>query len=107
MYLIRRVYEVKPGLARQVVSLVQRQGDIYTAAGQRSKVLVYFNGGTVPGHNNRVYMEWTDKTIESPMREGLDLPKDALQIGANVCELIEDQYIEFFEMMVPAKMQEE
>jgi hypothetical protein len=52
-------------------------------------------------------MEWTDETIESPMREGLDLPKDALQIGANVCELIEDQYIEFFEMMVPAKMQEE
>jgi hypothetical protein len=107
MYLIRRVYEVKPGLARQVVSLVQRQGDIYTAAGQRSKVLVYFNGGTVPGHNNRGYMEWTDETIESPMREGLDLPKEALQIGANVRELIEDQYIEFFEMMIPAKMQEE
>ena len=107
MYLIRRVYEVKPGLARKVATLVQRQGDIYTAAGQRSKVLVYFNGGTVPGHNNRVYMEWTDETIESPMREGLDLPKEALQIGANVRELIEDQYIEFFEMMIPAKMQEE
>jgi len=107
MYLIRRVYEVKPGLARKVATLVQRQGDIYTAAGQRSKVLVYFNGGTVPGLNNRVYMEWTDETIESPMREGLDLPKEALQIGANVRELIEDQYIEFFEMMIPAKMQEE
>ena len=107
MYLIRRVYEVKPGLARKVATLVQRQGDIYTAAGQRSKVLVYFNSGTVPGHNNRVYMEWTDETIESPMREGLDLPKEALQIGANVRELIEDQYIEFFEMMIPAKMQEQ
>ena len=107
MYLIRRVYEVKPGLARKVATLVQLQGDIYTAAGQRSKVLVYFNSGTVPGHNNRVYMEWTDETIESPMREGLDLPKEALQIGANVRELIEDQYIEFFEMMIPAKMQEE
>ena len=107
MYLIRRVYEVKPGLARKVATLVQRQGDIYTAAGQRSKVLVYFNSGTVPGHNNRVYMEWTDETIESPMREGLDLPTEALEIGANVRELIEDQYIEFFEMMIPAKMQEE
>jgi hypothetical protein len=105
MYLIRRVYEVKPGLARKVATLVQQQGDAYTTAGQRSKVLVYFNGGTVPGENNRVYMEWTDETIDSPMREGLELPKKALQIGAAVRELIVDQHIEFFEMMIPAKMQ--
>ena len=68
MYLIRRVYEVKSGTARRVATLVKQQGDTYTAADQRSEVRVYFNGGTVPGDNNRVYMEWTDETIGSPYR---------------------------------------
>ena len=32
MYVIRRVYDVKPGTARKVASLMQQQGDAYTAA---------------------------------------------------------------------------
>lgn len=105
MYVIRRVYEVKPGTARKVATLVQQQGDAYHSAGQRSEVRVYFNGGTLPGDNNRVYMEWTDETIDSPYREGLTLPKEALEIGAKVRENVISQHIEFYEMMIPAKMQ--
>ena len=105
MYVIRRVYEVKPGTARKVATLVQQQGDAYSAADQRSEVRVYFNGGTVPGDNNRVYMEWTDETIDSPYREDLTLAPDAMAIGAKVREHVISQYIEFFELMTPAKMQ--
>ncbi|NQW19278.1 MAG: hypothetical protein HQ477_00935 [Chloroflexi bacterium] len=105
MYVIRRVYEVKPGSARKVATLVQQQGDAYHDAGQRSEVKVYFNGGTLPGETNHVYMEWTDETIDSPYREGLTLPKEALEIGAKVREHVISQRIEFFELMVPAKMQ--
>lgn len=105
MYLIRRVYDVKPGTARLVATLVKEQGDAYTAAGQRSEVSVYFNGGTVPGENNRVYMEWTDEVIDSPYREGLTLAPEAMAIGAKVREHVISQRIEFFELMIPAKMQ--
>ena len=103
MYVIRRVYEVKPGTAKRVAALVQQQGDAYHNAGQRSEVRVYFNGGTVPGDIDRVYMEWTDNVIDSPYREGLTLPEEALQIGAQVREHVIKQYIEFFEMMTPGK----
>ena len=106
MYVIRRVYEVNPGMAKKVATMVQRQGDIYHNAGQRSEVRVYFNGGTLPGETDRVYMEWTDKVIDSPYREGLTLPKEALEIGVEVRKNIVNQYIEFFEMMTPAIMQE-
>ncbi|MEE8045588.1 MAG: hypothetical protein V3T49_01980 [Dehalococcoidia bacterium] len=105
MYVIRRVYDVKPGSARKVATLVQQQGDAYTAAGQRSEVRVYFNGGTMPGDTNRVYMEWTDETLDSPYREGLTLAPEAMAIGAKTREFVISSRIEFFEMMIPAKMQ--
>ncbi|MCH7970392.1 MAG: hypothetical protein IH960_05030 [Chloroflexi bacterium] len=107
MYVIRRVYEVKPGTARRVATLVQQQGAVYTDAGQRSEVRVYFNGGTVPGDNNRVYMEWTAEVIDSPYREGNVLPKDVMGVGAKVREHVISQRIEFYELMIPAKMQDE
>ena len=69
MYLVRRVYKTKPGQARKVATIVQEQGDMYNTAGQRSEVRVYFNGGTVPGENNIVYLEWIDEKIDSPYRE--------------------------------------
>ncbi len=106
MYVIRRVYEVKPGTARRVATLIQQQGNAYHDAGQRSEVRVYFNGGTVPGENNRVYMEWTDAVIDAPSREGLTQPKAATEIGAKIREHVISQRIEFFEMMIPAKMQD-
>jgi hypothetical protein len=105
MYVIRRVYEVKPGTARKVATLIQQQGDAYTAAGQRSKVTVYFNGGTLPGETNRVYMQWTDETIDSPYRESVPSVPEASAFGAQIREHVISNHIEFFEMMIPAKMQ--
>jgi hypothetical protein len=105
MYLIRRVYDVKPGSARVVAFLMQQQGDAYTAAGQRSKVTIYFNGGTLPGDTNRVYMQWTDETIGSPYREEAKSVPEASVFGAKIREHVISNHIEFFEMMTPEKMQ--
>ena len=104
MYLVRRVYKTKPGQARKVATIVQEQGDMYNAAGQlfRSKILL--NGGTVPGENNVVYLEWIDEKIDSPYREGNKIPKEILDKGKELL-LIEEQYIQFYELMIPAKMQ--
>ena len=105
MYLVRRVYKTKPGQARKVATIVQEQGDMYNAAGQRSEVRVYFNGGTVPGENNIVYLEWIDEKIDCPYREGNKIPKEILDKGKELKGLIEEQYIQFYELMIPAKMQ--
>ena len=103
MYLIRRIYKTKPREALRVASLVNKQAQIYHDAGHRSEFKVYFNGGTVPGENNVVVLEWTDEALMSPMRGGNDLPQAALQVGAEVREYIEDQRIEFMELLTPDK----
>ena len=48
MYLLRRIWKCKPGEARRVASLVQKQAQIYHDAGHRSEFQVYFNGYTPP-----------------------------------------------------------
>ncbi len=104
MYLIRRTFKTKPGEARRVASLVQRQVQIYHDAGQRSEFRVAFNGFTCPGDQDVVVLEWTDSAFQSPMREGNVLPGDALALGAQVRELVEHHYIEFWELLTPDKM---
>ena len=104
MYLVRRIFNTKPGAARQVASLVHKQAQIYHDAGHRSEFKVYFNGGTVPGENNVVVLEWTDEALMSPMRGGNDLPQAALEVGAQVRELTEGSRIEFMELMTPDKL---
>jgi hypothetical protein len=101
MYLIKRVWITKPREARRVATLVAEIGKIYEASGQRQPTRVYFNGGTLPGDRNIVYMEWTAEAIESPYREGNVLP-DTGDLGARVRELTEDNWIEFYEMLTPA-----
>jgi hypothetical protein len=95
-------------MARKVATLIKQQGDAYSAVGQRSEVRVYFNGGTIPGDNNRVYMEWTDESIQSPYRagDGVKSPQEANKFGAEARDLIIGQRIEFFEMMTPDKRQD-
>ena len=105
-YVIRRVYNVKPGSARKAATLVDRVAKEYEAAGQRAPSRVYFNGGTTPGEINRVYMEWESDVIESPYRAGNVIPQTTRDAGADLRDLVESQSIEFFELMTAAKYQD-
>ncbi len=51
-----------------------KMSEEYEASGQRSTARIYFNGGTISGERNRVYMKWTADTLESPYREGNVIP---------------------------------
>ena len=98
MYLIRRVYDVKPGMAVKVAQVLANVAKIYEKSGQRGPTKIYFNGGTLPGDKNVVYMEWQDESIKSPYREGNKIPPEALEVGSQVREHVIDQRIEFFEL---------
>ncbi len=98
MYLIRRIFNTKPGEARRVATLLHKQAQAYRDAGQRSEFRVSYNGATLPGEQNIVVLDWTDDAIMSPSREGHVLPQDALELGAEIRPLIESQRIEFLEM---------
>ena len=99
VYLIRRVYKVKPGATRKAAELIHQIGKRYGEAGQRSPVRVYWSGSTMPGPANTVYMDWVQEKIESPYREGHELP-DMRDLGQQLRELQEESYIEFYEMYV-------
>ena len=60
MYLVRRIFNTKPGEARRVASMIHKQAQMYRDAGHRSEFKVYFNGGTLPGETNVVVLEWTE-----------------------------------------------
>lgn len=105
-YVIRRVYEVTPGSVRKVATALTKQSEAYEEAGQRSSARIYFNGGTVPGQKDRVYMEWTSDVIDSPYREGNVIPQTVRNAGSGVRDLVIDTYIEFYELMTPAKAQD-
>jgi hypothetical protein len=104
MYLLRRIWKCKPGEARRVASLVQRQAQLYHDTGHRSEFRVYFNGYTTPSEPDMVVLEWTDEALMSPMRAGHQLPQAALAVGAQVREFTESNRIEIMELMTPDKM---
>lgn len=99
MFLVRRVFKVKPGTARQAGEIIAQMGKIYEKAGQRSPSRVYWSGGTVPGPANTVYMDWTEEALRSPYREGNVIPEELAALGAQLRELQEESYIEFYEMV--------
>jgi hypothetical protein len=102
MYVIRRVWATKPREARRAASIAAEIGKIYEASGQREPVRVYFNGGTLPGERDVVYMEWTSPVIESPYRGDNELP-DTGDLGSRLREITEDSWIEFYELLTPDK----
>ena len=99
MYLIRRVFKVKPGTHRRVAELAAQIGKIYQDAGQRSPTRVYWSGGTVPGPANTVYMDWTDDVIRSPYRSDNVLPDAMRPLAQELRELQEETSIEFYQML--------
>ncbi len=101
MYLIRRVFKVKPGTTRSAAAIITQIGKLYEEEGQRSSVRVYMSGGTVPGPANTIYMDWIDETLRSPYRDGNKIPDGIAALGAQLNELQEESYIEFYEMFEP------
>ena len=104
MYVLRRIFNCKPGEARRVASLVQKQAEAFQEAGQRSECRVYFNGLTTPSNPDTVVLEWTDETLRSTMRAGLQLPQAVRDIGGQVAQLTEGNRLEIMELMTPDKM---
>ena len=105
MYVIRRVWDVLPREARRAATIAADVAEKYEEAGQRSDVRVYFNGGTLPGTKDRVYMEWVTDSIESPYRGGNDIPGAATELQAELRKLATDSWIEFNELFTPDKAQ--
>jgi hypothetical protein len=99
MYLIRRVFKVKPGTHRRAADLAAQIGKIYEDAGQRSPARVYWSGGTVPGPANTVYMDWTDDVIRSPYRSDNVLPDAMRPLAQELRELQEETSIEFYQIL--------
>ena len=106
MYLVRRVYKTKPGEARRVATLVQKQVQLYQDAGHREEFRVAYNAGTCPGEQNIVVLEWETAAFQSPAREGNVRPPAGVEAGNAFKPYIEDTYIEFWELLTPNKMQE-
>ena len=104
MYLLRRIFQCKPGEARRVASLVQKQAQAFEEAGQRSECRVYFNGYTTPSNVDTVVLEWTDEVLRSTMRAGNELPPAVREFGAQISQLTEGNRIEIMELMSPDKM---
>ena len=106
MFVIRRVYDIKPGMARKYASVLRRVADAYEASGQRSSTQVYYNDAMIPGKAHRVYIQWTADAIESQFREGNVVPAAVTEAALPGDPLVLDTWIEFYEMMTPSKMVE-
>ncbi len=100
MYLIRRIYKVKPGATRSAAELAHKLGKLYEDAGQRSPIRVYWSGSTMPGPADTVYMDWVQDKIESPFRPGHQLP-DIRETSQQLRELYEESRVEFYEIYSP------
>ncbi len=101
MYLVKRVFKVKPGTTRRAAEIITQIGKLYEEAGQRSPIRVYMSGGTVPGPANTIYMDWIEETMRSPYREGNKIPDGIAALGGQLNELQEENYIEFYEIYSP------
>jgi hypothetical protein len=103
MYLIRRIYTVKPGEARKAATLIDTIGRKYLEAGTRSESRVYFNSGTTPGERDRVVMEWTDETLRTPYRSDRPRVEGVEDLAAQLRDIAIDSRIEFWELMTDDK----
>ena len=98
MYLVRRVFKVKPRTARRAAPIIAELGKCFERAGQRTLTRVYVSGGTVPGPADTVYMDWTEEALRSPYRDGNQLPETVSNLAEELRQFVEDSYIEFYEL---------
>ena len=98
MFLVRRVFKVKKGTAREAAELITQIGAMYEKAGQRTPSRVYLSGGGVPGPANTVYMEWVEETLQSAYRDDNPVPPGMDPVYDRLRELQEETYIEFYDL---------
>ncbi len=103
MYLIRRIYTVKPTEARKAATLIDLIGKKYLEAGTRSASRVYFNSGTTPGEHNKVVMEWTDESLRTPYRSDRPKVDGVEELAAQLRDIAVESEIEFWELMTDEK----
>jgi hypothetical protein len=103
MFVVRRVWNVLPRQARLAASVALEIASRYEEAGQRPRVRVYFNGGTLPGASDRLYMEWVEETIASTFRPDRVAPEGISELSARLRELTNGSWVEFNELMTPEK----
>ena len=101
MYLVRRVFKIKPGTTFQAANLIHQMGKLYEEAGQRSPTRVYWSGGSLPGPADTLYMEWTEEEIRPPRREGHKLPEGIGPLAQQLREFQEETHIEFYSIFDP------
>jgi hypothetical protein len=105
MYIVTRIWEAKPMEARRAATLAAMIGEVYEKAEQRTPVQISFNGGTLPGETNRVYMRWIAEKIESPYRGDNEIPAEARELGAKMREITVRSWVEFEELLTDDKRQ--
>jgi hypothetical protein len=100
MYVVRRVFKVKPGTTHKAAKVIAQLAKAYEKIG-RSPTRVYWSGYTVPGPSNTVYMDWTEETLGSPYDEAASEPEGVGELYKELHDLQEETYIEFYEMPQP------
>ena len=101
MYLVRRVFKVKPGTARKAMEVIAQMGKLYEEAGQRSPTRVYRTGGSVTGPEDTVYMDWLEEALRPPHREGNKIPEGLADLRPALHEVVLESHIESYEMFIP------
>jgi hypothetical protein len=102
MFLVRRIYQVQPGQARQAATYLNKLGKAYEEAGTRGPSTVYFNSGTTPGDKDSVVMAWTDPELRSAYRDDR-VRIDTSGIMEGFSDIAISSRIEFWEMMTDEK----
>jgi hypothetical protein len=102
MYLIRRGFKVKSGMARRAGVVLAQMCKALEDVGQRSPSRVYMSGGEITGPENHVYMDWIAEAILSPRRPGNDMPKTFYDLRPELHEVMDGpSWIEFYELISP------
>ena len=104
MYLIRRIFKMKPGMARKGAEIIYKMGKQYEDAGQRTPCRTYITGNTVPGPLHTVYMDWTEEALRNPYRKDnprLPTKEGEVSLWGQLSPMLQETWIEFYEMYVP------
>ncbi len=97
MFVVRRIFKVKKGTARQACEVLTQMGDMYGAAGLRKPSRIYYSGSTTPGPKDTVYMEWLEEELKSAYRADNPKPPQEDALFDKLSDLQEETWIEFYE----------